>query len=179
MSKTYREHQIEDIFREYKRRLIQLLGRKALYDYQIDEIARELFGSKWLGCNAQDKIVFKSGGTRGCKPLRVFDPTSIPLGYQIINVDTSNQPGSHWCALIQNGNNIYVYDSFARSSQNLLKVLTKSIRLRSPVKNRKIQVLDSDRSDSEQRGLSQICGHLCIAWLMCAQDFGVKSAMKI
>jgi len=160
MSKTYREHQIEDIFREYKRRLIRLLGRKALYDYQIDEIARELFGSKWLGCNAQDKIVFKSG-------------------YQIINVDTSNQPGSHWCALIQNGNNIYVYDSFARSSQNLLKVLTKSIRLRSPVKNRKIQVLDSDRSDSEQRGLSQICGHLCIAWLMCAQDFGVKSAMKI
>ena len=86
MSKTYREHQIEDIFREYKRRLIRLLGRKALYDYQIDEIARELFGSKWLGCNAQDKIVFKSGGTRGwrpeaseglrpdCKPLRGLRP---------------------------------------------------------------------------------------------------------
>ena len=70
------------------------MGNKALTSYEITKVCRKLFGRKYLGTFAQDKM-----------PLGLE-------GYAIINVDVTGQPGSHWVALILEKHYCYVYDSF-------------------------------------------------------------------
>jgi hypothetical protein len=147
------EKKAEDVFRKYKKQFIKKLGRKALYNTTIDKVGVELFGTKWIGCFPQDKVVLKNG-------------------YQILNVDKSTQNGSHWIGLYKTNNNIYIYDSFGRPTPQLLKLLTKKI------KGYHLKYKDSDL-DAEQRGDSEVCGQLSLSWLMCVRDLGVRKAMLI
>ena len=148
------EKQITDQFRKFKNLLIRKLGRKALFDSQIDHVGKQLFGSDWLGVHPQDKFVSKPG-------------------YQIINTVTSEDKiGEHWVALYipnSTGKTIYVYDSFARPTSELLKVFSKKA----------YRIRDSDRSDAEQRGKSEVCGVLSLAWLLCVKHYGIRAALKI
>jgi hypothetical protein len=77
-------------------------------------------------------------------------------------------PGTHWCAVVKNKNTYYIYDSFARTSRRLLPVFSKG-RL----------VIDSDTSDQEQFGSSEICGQLCLSFLQVVKEHGIRNAIKI
>lgn len=63
-------------FIKHKNHFIKKLGKKALFDNQLTEEGRALFGNKYLGTFSQNNIPFKTG-------------------YLIANVDTLGQPGSH------------------------------------------------------------------------------------
>lgn len=148
------EQKAELLFKKYKTQLIAKLGRKALYNDQLDSIGKQLFKT-WNGVNPQDQV-------------------SLKPGYQIINVDTSKQSGSHWVAIYSTKKTFYIYDSFARRSTNLLKILTKKLS------QKNIKFLDSDRSDAEQFGnKSEVCGQLSLAWLLVVKEMGIRAAMKV
>ena len=151
------EKLIEKNFLKLKKLFIKRLGRKGLYDSEVNQVCKKLFKSQWLGCHPQDKTVFKPG-------------------YQIINtsLSTSGDGGVHWVAIFMDGETIHIYDSFARPASKLLKFLTRTS------KHKKIKIKNSDTSDQEQFGdKSQICGQLSISWLLCVQQYGIKSAMLI
>jgi hypothetical protein len=147
------EQRAEALFLQYKRRFIKAIGKKAMYDNQLDHVGLNLFGSRWRGVFPQDKMVCKNG-------------------FQIINVDTSDKEGSHWVAVYQTAKTVYIFDSYARSSSKLLKIISKKTNCRKKIR-------DADRSDAEQRDDTEICGQLTLAWLAVVRDLGIKSAMLI
>lgn len=148
-----KEKEIHTEFLKLKNMLISKLGRKALSNLELNKIGVKLFGKKYLGTRPQDAIMYKNG-------------------FQIINTDTSNKRGEHWVALFITDKNVYVYDSFGRPTKKLLTILTKQ------GEERKLNIVDSDY-DKEQKGDSEICGVLCLSWLICVQKFGIKAALKI
>lgn len=149
------EKKAEKLFRQYKTKLLKVLGRKATYDSDLTRVGTQLFGSKYLGTFPQDKA-----------PLG-------RTGMAIINTDVSKGPGIHWVALYLTPKTVYVYDSFARPTSQLLKILTKN------AKGKKIKMIESDRSDAEQKKTSEVCGVLCLSWLAVIRDLGVRKALLI
>jgi hypothetical protein len=141
-------------FNKVSQMLIKRFGKKAMWNDTIDKYGKSAFGAKWKGCNSQDMIVWKSG-------------------YQIINTDTSKKRGEHWVAIYITPTKIYVYDSYGRPTQKLLKILTAES------KKRGIQIIDS-KPDPEQKGsTSEICGQLSLAWLHVAKQLGIRKAITI
>jgi len=121
---------------------------------ELNRIGKELFGKKYLGTFAQDKL-----------PIVIY---KLPSLFAIINVDTMGQPGSHWVAVagLENSNKIMVFDSFGRSSKKLLPLL------------RQQQVIDTD-PDVEQRQSQLSCGQFAMAWLYFFAKYGAANAKKI
>ena len=144
------EKQVEKVFNKYKRRLIKRLGTRATFADELTNIGRELFGGLYTG-------TYRQQHKPGRKSRQFF----------IINTATDG-PGDHWVAVVKNNKTYYIYDSFARSSKKLI-----------PVFARGKLTIDSDRSDAEQFGDSQICGQLCLSWLCCVRDLGIRNALKI
>ena len=147
-----KEDEINKIFARYTRQLIKKLDKKALWSDTIDQNGERLFGKMWRGCHAHDNIKLENG-------------------YQILNTASSKaKKGIHWVAIYITPATIYVYDSFGRDTDSVLKSLKKG--------KGKRKIVESKR-DSEQTDTSQICGHLCIAWLLCVQKLGIRYALKI
>jgi hypothetical protein len=140
-------------FCAYRDELVRRLGRGPLDSDEIDRVGRREFGPRWGGVGRQ--------GHR----LR-------PGLFFVVNTAWSmRSPGSHWMAVYSDlGGRHHVYDSFARSGRAML---WKTMRA-----NRWSEVLDSDRSDAEQRAGS-LCGHMALAWLLTLRDLGVDAAMTI
>ena len=93
-------------------------------------------------------------------------------GYMIVNVDTSkkiNTDKAHWVAIYQTPKTLYVYDSFGRLTQNVLKLISKKT---------KKKIVDS-KHDPEQYGFTEICGHLAMAWICVVRDLGIRKALTI
>ena len=152
MSKS--EKEVEKCFNHYKKHIISKLGDRGLYNITIEENCRRLFKSKWRGCFSHDKMRNENG-------------------YQILNTSNSKaKVGIHWVAIVQTDKIIYVYDSFGRNYSDILKTLSKL------AKKYKKSIKESDK-DPEQFGNSEICGSLCISWLLCVQQFGIRKAMLI
>ena len=149
------ERQVEALFRKFKRKIIAKVGRDETSDTQLRGIGNELLGRRFIGVYPQDKI-----------PLG-------RTGLIIANTDTSSGPGVHWVAMVLTPKTIYVFDSFARATKQLMKILSKN------AKHKQIKVVDSDRSDAEQRDESALCGQLCLAWLCVVKQVGVRSALRI
>ena len=151
------ERQVEALFRKFKRKIITKVGRDETSDTQLRGIGNELLGRRFIGVYPQDKI-----------PLG-------RTGLIIANTDTSNGPGVHWVAMVLTPKTIYVFDSFARATKQLMKILSKN------AKHKQIKIVDSDRSDAEQRDESSlsVCGQLCLAWLCVVKQVGVRSALRI
>ena len=141
---------IKKKFNKYKKTIIEQIGNKALFDDQINSICSKLFGSKWAGAYAVDKI-----------PIKKYNE----IHYFIVNTDKSNEAGEHWVAVVLHKSNAYLYDSFGRKSINILKPLANLLSKKS------IHITDSDYT-KEQHGDTQICGQLCISFLLCYDQFG-------
>jgi hypothetical protein len=152
---SMKEKQVEVLFKKIKRKIIGKVGRGATSDTQLRVIGNELLGRRFIGVYPQDKI-----------PLG-------RTGLIIANTDTSNGPGVHWVAITLTPKTIYVYDSFARSTKQLMKILSKN------AKHKQIKIVDSDRSDAEQRDESSLCGQLCLSWLCVVKQVGIRAALKV
>lgn len=145
---------IKNTFLDYKKKIIKLLGKEALYSDQITKLCRKLFGRKYIGTYAQDTM-----------PLNLN-------GYMIVNVDTKGKKGSHWVALVHESKHVYVYDSFGRKTKNLLPILAKKL------KNKKLIEVDADHKP-EQFGDTSICGQLAISFLATVDKYGIDKTIKI
>jgi hypothetical protein len=147
------EKKAEALFRRHKKKLVVKFGVHALTTVEIDSYCKKAFQSKWRGCFAQDEK---------------FD---IKPGYYIINNDVCSGFGIHWVSLVITPKMAYIYDSFARDNKTLLKHLTKRLSHK--------KIVNADRKDKEQKVSEIICGHLSIAFLLVANEIGIRSAIKI
>jgi hypothetical protein len=150
-----KESEIKDKFDKKKQQLISLYGRKALDNVQCKNIGKKLIGKSFLGVYPVDRVPLSRNG------------------YGIINTDTYGNSGIHWCAFYLRGKNIYIYDSFARHTSTVLKILYAKL------KQKGIKVINSDLTDSEQRGNSQVCGIISLSWIHIAYKYGINNALKI
>jgi hypothetical protein len=152
--KSKSELRVEALFKTYKQKFTKKLGVKATYDTDLDRVAKKEFGAKWGGIYAVDEQ-FKI----------------INNKYYIINTDTKDGPGEHWVAVYLTAKNLYFYDSFSRNPKKITPLLVKRFQHR--------HIISSDQKDQEQRGLSEVCGVLCLSWIKVAIDLGIKQALKI
>jgi hypothetical protein len=121
---------------------------------QLDRLCNELFGSKFYGVFPSDKI-----------PKLNFHKK-----YCILNLDKSNQPGSHWIACVLDGNDdIYIFDTYDRSIKKILPIIYK-------VKHHRIL---SGNKSVLQKIDGEDCGQRCIAWLLLVEKYGIDVAKKI
>jgi hypothetical protein len=149
------EVQAERAFKKHKKKIIAVMGIRETTDLQLLDVAKKLFGKRFLGVYPQDTI-----------PLG-------KTGMLIANTDVSSGKGTHWTALVLTAKTVYIFDSFARPAAKLMKVLTNN------AKNKKIKIMNSDLKDKEQHSSSAICGQLCLAWLCVVKEMGVRAAMQI
>ena len=144
----------DPLFKQYKKKIIQELGRKALDDLQINNLGKELIGTKWKGVFAQDKL-----------------PNTT--GFMVVNTDTSkkiNSDSSHWVGIYQTAKTMFIYDSFGRTTKYVLQLIYAKT---------KKKIVES-KHDAEQHGAnSEICGQLALGWLCVANDLGIRQALKI
>ena len=143
-------------FRTYKKQIISMLGKDALQGKTIQDTAKKLFGSKFRGVYSQNEKALDISKT----------------GYYIINTDIVGKSGTHWVALYITTKTVYVFDSFGRKSARLLPHLV------SKAKNHNKKVIDTDH-DQDQADKSNVCGQLCISWLMVVKSIGIRGAMLV
>lgn len=136
--------------------MVKLFGHeKVTNSGELHDMGRTLFGKKFVGVFPQDKV-----------------PSNIAKGvkqkYFILNLDKSDEPGSHWVGVltIPNSTRLLIFDSFGRSSKKILPFL------------RTIKSIDTD-SDAEQKILQDSCGQFTMAWLKFADEYGWENAKLI
>ena len=133
-----------NIYNTYLTHIQACLGTDGVtFSSDLDTIARVLFPKHWLGVFARDEI-----------------PAHIQRGYMIVNLDNSNQPGSHWVAVA----NDMFYDSFGRNSNVQLGFT---------------QRYTNTESDAEQDVEEMNCGARCLAWLCVYHSSGPNVAQTI
>ncbi len=150
--KQLSEKEVMRHFKKYQREFISQLGSGITNSDQLTAIGKTQFGNKYIGTFPQDHPIKKAKGTQ----------------FYIINTDTSNQKGTHWCAVVSTPNNVfYLYDSFGRKSSKLLPIFTRGKF-----------TIDTDY-DKEQKKSENTCGVNCMAFLKCVENLGIKNALKI
>ena len=126
------------------------LGSGSTYSNDLHKVGKKLFKSKFQGVFPADQI----------PRLTTKKP------FVIVNLDTSDMPGSHWVSLSFNGKSIDSYDSFGRPMKKLLPNKTK------------FPFHDSDK-DPEQKIDEESCGPRSLAWLYVYHNYGRNIALKI
>lgn len=130
-----------------------IMGDTTTYDSSLDKVASKLLGKAYEGTFPSDHI-----------------PSNLEEGQcAIINLDTSNESGSHWVAALRHMGDLCIYDSFGRKASNILPAAATSGNG---------QVVDADR-DREQRNRETNCGQRCISWLCLAKHWSPELAMRV
>jgi hypothetical protein len=75
--------------------------------------------------------------------------------------------------MLSDKNRCYLFDSFSRTPQYLVPIFLKKLE------SKGIKVFQSDKTDKEQYGSTEVCGHLCCAWLSVIKDLGIRKALTI
>ena len=147
LKKTEKEKAVEEYYNTVLKTIIfPLLGKTTTMASQLDTVGKRLFKNKWSGVYASDTI-----------PV-----LSVSRCYCIANLDSSNQSGSHWVAIVYFNGKYHVYDSFGRST----KIILKSFFLKN-----KGKILDSD--DDREQGFSQTsCGQRSVCWIYAFHEIG-------
>ena len=141
------EEQIYNII--LNRLIIPLIGNDTTYGTELNKYCIDLFGSLFHGVYSSDNIPELTNEKK----------------YAIINLDTSDQPGSHWVSIIHHNNKIIFYDSFGRNSAKILSSLNGDIL--------------NTESDKEQGDNENNCGARCIAFIYTHYLFGKNFVIKI
>lgn len=110
---------------------------------QLQKYGKIFFGRKFTGVFARDQM-----------------PVNINFQYMIVNLDNSDQPGSHWVACVRDTNGVLVYDSFGRN----IPLFVNQI---------------NTESDPEQLLQEENCGQRCLAFLLVYDYYGFHIAKKI
>lgn len=125
------------------------------YDSELMRAGKHYLGSDFRGVFPSDKIPSLKHGE--CA---------------IVNLDRSNMPGSHWTAFYRHGKLTIIYDSFGRPVSTLFKNLKFG-------SGKKIDFIESQDYDAEQKPEENNCGQNSLAFLMFIKRYGVDKAMKI
>lgn len=148
------EKSIEKDFNVITRKLVKMLENEPLSNDTLNHVCKKLFGSKFQGVFTQDKYIFK------------------PNKFVIINTDVSSGDGIHWICMMTTNKVCYIFDSYGRLTQNILKHVVKEL------KKKKIKIIEFDR-DVNQSDDSVICGHKCISMFVIIKKHGIKKALLI
>lgn len=132
----------------------KVLGNGITYGNELNKIGVKLLKKKFKGVFPSDKIPRLSEYKK----------------YAILNLDKSNEAGSHWIAIAYDDKNVYVYDSFGRKSSKIIPSLKLSGNGR---------VREGSDYDAEQKIREDNCGGRSMAWLLFFDRYGVENAMKI
>ena len=132
-----------------------LVGDKTTYLTQLEGAGKKLLGVKFKGVYPSDKV----------PKINDLSP------YCILNLDKSDESGSHWIALakIPEENSCMVYDSFGRHYKRIIPILSQSGN--GKIKNTEL--------DAEQKIQQTDCGARCISWLMVFDKMGPTYAKMI
>ncbi len=142
--------------REYNKILKSVkkrVGGKTTYLGQLDRAGKDIFGSRFHGVYPSDKI----------PKLTDRKP------YAILNLDRSDEPGSHWIALAKVGTNSIVYDSFGRHHTKIIPSLLYS-------GNGKLISTDDDQ---EQHIMATDCGARSLGFLQFLDKHGAQNSLLI
>jgi hypothetical protein len=119
---------------EYERYLVvaeRLVGNKVTLSSDLERVCHKLFGGAFKGVFPSDRV-----------------PRLRECECAIVNVDKSNQRGSHWMAVTSG----LLYDSFGRRNIDLIS-------------HAKLKQEDTEL-DAEQTKTETNCGARCIAFLI-------------
>ena len=130
-----------------------LTGNSTTYSDDLLLIGKQMLGNKFDGVYPSDQIP------------KLTDESP----YAILNLDTSEEQGSHWVAIAKRKDKTYLYDSFGRKDTDIIASLKLS-------RNGKIMNTDND---AEQKITQLDCGARSLAFLVFFDNWGYKSAMLI
>ena len=136
LNKKQVQHLYEFVLNEVQKDL----GNGITSDEQLNKYCK--FLPKFKGAHAFDKI-----------------PKLKNLESCIADLDTSNEPGSHWVALYQYKNKTYIFDSFDRKISHFRKV-----EIDKPVM---------------QKPKEEDCGQRCISFLALIESIGLNDTLKL
>lgn len=134
-----------------------MLGSKTTtFSSDLLRIGKSLLKSKFAGIFPADKI-----------PILT---EKVP--YAIVNLDNSNQAGSHWVAIARDPSSgkIIFYDSFGRPDKLILPSLGGS--------GQRGEIVNTDL-DREQKIKETNCGQRSLGWILFFDKYGAKEALKI
>ena len=95
-------------------------------------------------------------------------------GCYILNTDVHDGAGIHWVAVVQHNKTCYVYDSFGRRAQTLLRPFVQN-RI-----GRGYKIKNTDLTDQDQYGYKSVdCGHRCLSALKIYKDHGLQEYLKL
>lgn len=132
--------------------LRSVYGIKALDNFQLTDIGKQLIGRKFCGVYAYDQY-----------PIHKQDCT-----YAIINTDNSRQSGTHWLTVYKKDKTLYIFDSFGRFSKNVLKKFVKTHV------DDGYKIVDINRT-SDQGNNQEDCGLRSITTALLIQKYGVDA----
>jgi len=144
---------VDLVYKNILSKVEKTLGSGATYNTELETFGKQLFGKKFHGVYAADKL----------PKLTKTQP------YAIINLDKSGEGGSHWIALAKSGAKIIFYDSFGRPNRSILPMLNEEA---------KIKIVDTE-DDAEQNIVEENCGARCMVFLIMFDKFGEKIALQI
>ena len=157
-SKGEGELEIEKIFRKLVKKYNKILGSKGTWSDVLDKLGRKLYGKKF--CGVYDQATLPWAKIKRSKCL-----------YGIFNNDYSDN-GEHWLSFVVKGKQVYIWDSFGRSIDDIVPELQRQLR------GQRIRYRMSDR-DSNQKDSQKDCGSRCFSFLECTDTYGIRKAMKI
>jgi hypothetical protein len=142
------EREAESLYLTFLEKTEALVGSRTTFASDLLKAGKLLFGRKFMGVFASDK-----------------QPTlTKTTPYAILNLDKTNEPGSHWIAVAWTSQGTMVYDSFGRHTDEIIKIKGVS--------------MDTDH-DPEQDIVETNCGARSLAWLMIFDKLGPKVAALI
>ena len=156
MSKSKKELKAEQIYNSIlKNEIIPLIGDKSTFQDELEGVSKKLLGVKFKGVYASDRI----------PKLNDLSP------YAILNLDKSDEPGSHWVSLVNipNSKDSILYDSFGRNHKQIIPDLQFSGNGR----------ILNDTKDIEQKITQEDCGARSIAFLVFFDRYGAKKSLLI
>lgn len=148
-----KEKQAEVLYEKYLKNIYTLIGDKTTYLSQVNGAGKQLLGVKFKGVFSSDRIPMLNDLTPYC----------------ILNLDASDEPGSHWIALAKGDDNSFIYDSFGRDYKRIIPRITYSGNGR---------IYNTDR-DIEQKITETDCGARSLAWLVLLDKHGWNVARLI
>lgn len=151
--KTKDELYADNLYKYILKNIVKtLLGTGTTYSNDLERVGEQMLGRKFGGVYASDV------------KLNLSDNSP----YAIINLDKSDEPGSHWIAVAKENEHLYCYDSFGRQTKHIIPSLLKH----------GLKVITVDK-DAEQRVEQNDCGQRSISFLLVFENFGSGVAKLI
>ena len=144
MSKREAERAYDKILQK----VFKVAGREMNWTDELDRL-----GSKWLGSKYN-----------GALPSDKMPNLTERRPYAILNLDSSDQAGSHWISIAKMGDKVLVYDSFGRKAKDIIDIPGKLV---------------NTEADAEQAITADSCGQRSLAFLVFVDRYGAEAAMHI